>query len=353
MTVYIHTHDRITFKRCRRKWAWGSDLRHNLEPELKVERDNLWFGVGFHFALEDFHGYNRFGHPIHALEAYYASFPEIERPSRADELTELGIKMFEHYTDRWLPRRDDFKTYWVDGKPQVEVKFQLELADLSTQYGMPVIYQGTLDRVVQDEHGRLWVEDYKTAAAIDINKLATDPQISAYLWAAEQWYEQYFAGMVYTQFAKDAPSPPKILRNGKPSLDKRQKTCHQMYRGVLLERFGDSRFPNEYVDFLNNLVGQETPEGDRYIRRDLVERNFEAKANTYKHIMMEAEEMLNKHLYIYPNETRDCAWDCEFRTVCIALNEGADADYLLREAFVKKGDRDEWRKRIKWPTPQS
>ena len=45
----IHTSDRITFKRCRRKWDFSSPLRQHLAPQGGVVTP-LWFGTGFHFA---------------------------------------------------------------------------------------------------------------------------------------------------------------------------------------------------------------------------------------------------------------------------------------------------------------
>jgi len=346
----IHTHDRIRYKRCRRKWYLGSPLRLHLVPKGQPLNINLWLGTGFHFALEDYHGYNKFGDPVEALAAYYNAFRPDELPEGSEDAISLGMGMLEHYK-RWLKYRNQYQTLWIDGEPQVEVQIQLEFTDLSEIAGKPVIFRGTVDRVVEDADGNWWVQDYKTAANIDVNKLALDPQVGNYVWAAEQHYEREIAGMAYTQFAKKVPKPPKRLVAGGLSVDKRQSTTYALYKEDLSQFYPQGNFPSKYVEFLNDLAARETPEGDEFIRTDLVERNHTAKTSTYKHMVAEIREMLDPDLPIYPNPTRDCTWDCtEFRAVCMAMDEGDDWEYLINEFYQKKGEEDEtWKNRVKWP----
>lgn len=352
--IEIHTHDRIRFKRCRRKWYFQSPTRLHLQHIDAPPNIHLWFGTGFHFALEDFHGYNRFGDPVKALEAFYYAFKDDQLPEEGAETIALGMKMFEHYK-QWMQRRDSYETVWMDGKPQVEVRFALELEDLSEKAGRPVVYRGTIDRLVQDVEGRYWIEDYKTAKRIDLSKLVNDPQISAYTWAAEQFYGLPIEGMLYTQFVKDSPSAPKHLVRGGLSVDQKQKTTYDVYRRELLDLYPSGNFPSKYINFLNDLAARETPEGDPFIRRDGVYRNTQAKEKTYEYIIGEVSEMINPDLPIYPNPTRDCSWECtEFRTVCTAMDEGDDWEYLLNNFYRRKEEYDEtWRDRIKWPKQEA
>src|SRR5690554_6285659 len=101
--ISIHTYDRIAFKRCRRKWYFSSPLRRNVAPKDGFN-ENLWFGTGFHFALEDYHGYNIFGDPILAFHAYVDIFEkEIDLSEKALELIDIFPEMMNHYTAEWLP----------------------------------------------------------------------------------------------------------------------------------------------------------------------------------------------------------------------------------------------------------
>lgn len=350
--IKIRTHDRIAFRRCRRMWDFVSQMRQHLEPIPEVEKVSspLWFGTGFHFALEDYHGYRRFKNPVDAFMAYVRCFKVDELPEDFEELIELGQGMLEYYTKYWLPKRNEFETLWIDGVPQVEVKFTIPIPELSEAVGREVVYQGTFDRVVTDALGRLWVVDYKTVSRFDTSKLETDPQISAYAWAAEQWYQKPVEGVVYMQFIKAVPKPPKILRTGWPSLDKKQKTTYALYYETLLQICGDpKKFPTDYVEFLNYLASLETPEGDNFIRWDFVRRNEYQKRAEYQSIIAEGLEMLNPNLALYKNPTRDCAWDCAFRSVCLAMDDGGDWEWLLSQSFRKQGEEKDWRSKIKWP----
>jgi hypothetical protein len=346
-SISIHTSDRVLFKRCRRRWNWSSPLRENLEPE-GASHSALWFGSGFHFALEDYHGYNLFGHPIEAFRAYGKATDPKEIPADAAELWDLAQGMLNHYVDNWLPRRKHFKTFWINGIPQVEVPFSVRIPDTNA------VYEGTFDRVVVDPYKRLWVLDYKTAKQIETGKLETDPQVTAYTWAARLFYGERVQGTVWQQHLKAVPNLPVHLKGGGFSQNKNQKTTHAIYKKALKEQYGG--VPTTYVDFLNLLAERETPEGDGFIHLSLIERNTASTNSEVMKIYAETRDMTNPHLPLYPNPTRDCSWDCPFRVPCIALDDGSDWQQILEEGYTKKNYGNErlydtWRSRIQWPTP--
>lgn len=365
----LHTSDRLAFKRCRRRWRWSSRLYDHLR--LKNESPApLWFGTAFHFALEDLHGYNRFNDsPEEALVAFAEAHPDHKKPETWLELVELGIGMLSHYKS-WRQNRDDYQTLWLDGVPQVEVQFNIVIPELceyvranwnilapifdrNAEAEDPplVVYRGTFDRIVVDSEGKLWVEDYKTAAAIDTGKLETDPQITSYVWAAEQLFGRKFEGVLYTQFRKDFPQEPRRLASGDISADKRQKTNFKLYRDALIETYGSvSAAPIKNRELLDTLLEAEHLDSDRFIRRDAVRRNESFVQAEHAKIVMEGYDMLNPHLNIYPNPTRDCAWDCSFRSACVAYDDGSDYEYILQEEFIEKIEEEfNWQERIKYP----
>jgi hypothetical protein len=337
------------------------------KPALRGVNSNLWFGSGFHFALEDYHGENKFKDPIKAFEAYVDSFEPEEVPADLDELVPLGVSMLDYYTE-WEKSHAKWKTVWLDGKPLVEVQFSLVLkplcyyeldgwryfdteettevcswwkcnqtSELMTEMELKnqgatyhqIVFHGTFDRIVEDEHDGWWVLDYKTASSIDTGKLNLDPQISKYCWAAEQWFQKEFEGMVYVQVSKNPPHPPKVTTRG-ISTDKRQRTTHTLYRQALISYYGDvQKAPSDCLSFLNDLADVETENGNAFIRYDWVPRNEYSKIHTYQGIIEEGKEMLNPELAIYPNPTKDCSWDCPFTDMCLAMEEGADWQFYL------------------------
>ena len=129
--IAMHTHDRIAYKRCRRKWEFSSPFKRHLKPKPTFGgiSSNLWFGSGIHFALEDYHGYNKFKNPVAAFQAYVEAHQPEELPTDIEDLLNLGINMLEYYVT-WERHFAKWKTVWLDGKPLVEQKFSLVLEPL-------------------------------------------------------------------------------------------------------------------------------------------------------------------------------------------------------------------------------
>lgn len=407
----LRTSGRRVFRRCLRKWGYQSSMKMNLQGKGTEQNINFWFGSAIHFAMEDFFGFNRFGDPVKALQGYYAAFPAEDRPMLADEHYALGVGMLEYFKE-WYPKHNrdyGFETVWLDenrqvvppgtegAKPLIEESFMLdigvkawvradteEIIDESLAfmyegrmvikaddndglpweesqyvevYQVPLMYHGTMDRIVQDRLGRWWIMDWKTAKSADTNKLDTDDQISAYMWAAEQWFGRPIHGFVYVQLTKDVAKPPRRLQNGSLSVDKKQKTTYALVRQAIIDDYGEvHKAPANLINFLNILAEQESPEGDRFIRWDLVTRNKEQKESTYYHILAEAHLMKSPHLRLFPNPTRDCIWDCPFRDACLMTDRGEteQAQAWLEANFEPRpreedGNIEPWRVNIPWP----
>lgn len=221
---------------------------------------------------------------------------------------------------------------------------------------VPICYHGTMDRVVVDRYGRYWILDYKTAKGADTNKLDTDDQISAYLWAFEKWFGVKPYGFVYLQLTKDPVQEPRRLKNGELSVDKKQKTTYSLLKQEIIKDYGKvSNAPDKLIQFLNHMAAQESPEGDRFIRWDFVKRSPEQIQATERHIYGELRQMLNADLYCYPSPTRDCIWDCPIRDLCLAMDrEDNELCTEIMLQFEKRprnedGNIEPWRENIPWP----
>jgi len=333
----IHTSDRGSFKSCRRKWAWSSHMGRFLEPTVKASP--LWFGSAFHYALEDVHGYQRYASGAEALLDYARVTQTLEPKSLPwdfEELKVLGVEMMNYY-DLWRKSRKDYPTYVVDGIPQCEVRFEIELplhADLleAAELDM-VVYRGTFDRIAIDpDTGLLWIVEYKTAKMLETRHLANDPQVSAYCWAASVVYDIPVAGVIYQQHLKESPRVPRMLSNGTLSLDTKQKTTHRMYRQALLDIYGDPKvFPNKYIAVLNELAKKEGPESDAFIRRDRIDRSRMQIESEGIKILMEAADMIDPNLRLYPSPGRMTCLMCNFLSPCISVDDGSDFESELND----------------------
>lgn len=356
MVFAIHTSDRIGFKRCRRKWMFSSPLRRNLAQQSGVMTP-LWFGTGYHFALEDYHGFQLWPTPQDAFEAYVNACAEDEKPVDAEEHFMLACDMLDHYVD-WCEAFHNLRTYApvINGIARLgcEVNFQIALPQLK-QFGWDVEYQGTIDSIFVDPHtGHLWLGEYKTASAFDTVKLETDDQVSAYLWAMNLCLpDETVDGVVYRQFRKKAPVEPLILQSGLLSVNKSQKTSYFKYRRALEKQYPRvpvAKLPEEYQKMLTHLSSGTTFDGDEFISQRLVRRSKNALQAQQMKILVDSYEMLNAPA-ITTNPTRDCAWDCPFREVCLAMDEDADWEGILSLGYGPKKEVTElWQTRLQIPT---
>lgn len=356
----IRTSDRSLFKRCRRKWNWQSHLRHNLD--VRQRQSYFWIGTGGHFALEDYHGFNQYGHPVEAFRAYVNAYKKWVQNSRGaqempddwKEQVELGEAILDYYVTDWLSLRDPLKTLWVDGYPQVELNIEIPLPFTQEQLDQfevdAVIYGMKLDRIVVIED-ELWVQDYKFYKSFNTSSLDWDEQMSAYVWGASCVYDMPVAGAIHHQFKKQIPCEPKLLANGRLSTDLRQGTTHRLYRKALEHMYGETdKAPMANREFLGHLAELETSDRDEYILRERTYRTIAEQQATGTQIMMEVEEMLNPNLPIYPNHTKDCSWDCQLNSVCQNVDRDDDWEAELEDTATTRTEENEgWRKHL--PTP--
>lgn len=378
--IEIHTSDRQTYKRCRRKFGWASTLRDNLVM-LGPDRDNFFIGTGFHFALEDWWGYRRWERPELAFAAYYDAHKPSELPEDAEGDLELVTGMLGYYIDEWLPQYPEpYKTLWVDGKPQVEIEVAIELNDLIEEelnernreslvsprfngymldflQDNEILYVTTYDRVVIDRHERILGKDYKTAKEFDELNLQTNPQSAAYNWSMDLYYTRLgytVDGIVWQQHRKRVPDMPRLVGVGTAkegfSQDKRQMTTYQLYKRALKEHYGT--IPEAYLGFLAELGNRQDERGDAFVRRETLRLNEDMRRAEERKIVQEVLEMLDPDLPLYPNPTIQCSYDCPFKAPCIALDDGSDYQHLLDSEYTPwQGYKDDWRKRLKLPEP--
>lgn len=358
----ISTSDRSAFRACRRKWNWSSHLKQSLHP--LSQRHPLWFGSGGHHVLEDLHGQQLYRTPEDAVDDYIQATVQhygLENlPPTVEQDTMLMKRIFQHYKVGWLKmrKRDPLKTYVIGGEPQVEVPFEftipLPVEVLKASGYDRVIYRGTLDRVVIDEDGYLWIQDYKFVARFtNPEHLEIDSQIGVYLWAASYIYRRPVLGFIYTQFKKDGVEPPRELKDGTLSVAKDQNTCHALYRAALVSKYGEgagSGWPEKNVECLNFLASLEEDEADKFIRRDRVTRSMEMMQSEANKIIAEVSDMLDPKLRIYPNPSMmHCTAMCSFMQPCLEMDRGENYKSTLQldYEFRPYEDRNEWRKYLK------
>lgn len=347
----IRTSDRLAFKRCRRAWNWSSYQRENLRP-IVVPKP-LHFGIAWHEGMATYYDPS-FWHLSRkeATEMAVARFLattleqkqhylDIEADLPYDlevefnERVTLGVAMMRHY-GKWAPTVDRFTPIRIEQEFEVPIMYQGKQL-MCVCHGWPVFYRGRLDGIVQDEFGYYWILEHKTAAKLgSTNHLVLDEQCGSYACALKS-LGMSVKGIIYNEAVKEVPRVPTKLvsrRQGRLfSVNKSQRTTFDVYLSALIE---EGENPQLYEDILNFYREQ----GNPFFRRTQIYRNAHELEALGEQIALEALDILDPNLRIYPNPNwLSCGW-CSYREPCIMMNEGSDYEFVLKELFTVNKEPD-------------
>jgi hypothetical protein len=284
-----------------------------------------------------------------------------------DELFILGTEMMTFY-ERYAKINDDFDVLLAEHTFSIpiwdyendKVLTRVDIREESPNYGkeLEVHARGRVDAVkrrVGTE--RLGIVDHKTTAKVEENLpviLETDEQCTSYLYALEieaQYYDLPHKGepmeeVLFNVLRKAYPKPPTILKDGYSfSLNRlAESTTYEMLMEYI-ESFpqatkemlwprGFNEKQQEYINYLRD-VGDE-----QFVLRFPVRRNRHQLANAGYRMYLEAMDMLDPNVRIYPNQRND--WkclNCQFRAPCIAKMDGSDWEQLIRDNYTTAKDR--------------
>jgi len=306
------------FQRCPKRYNYG--WIQNLEP--KVQNEKLTLGSAIHKFLETWYMSRRFKEAIEEMRNYIDDVVMNSDMEQVviDEMIELAQGICLNY----------HRTYGDDSNwtvLAVEKQFNVEFDD-------GTVYTGTIDLIVEDEDGHVWFVDHKTTISLDIydKNSDMDRQISRYWWALEQLgYNVH--GFIYNIVLKDVPVEPKVLKSGALSKDKSQKTTFELYMKAIED---NNLKVSDYEDFLQQL--KDYPK--EFFRRLKVERTPQECQAAIGEMLEVIEDIRDKHnnWRWYRNITKDCHWDCAFKSLCQAEMDGSNADHIRAELFRVKED---------------
>lgn len=274
-----------------------------------------------------------------------------------DELYELGVNMMIFYKE-YAEAHDDFNVILTEHDFSVpiwdyernEIMTRIDTREESPNYGnvLEVHARGRVDNV-WTRGDKLGIIDYKTAKSIDEDyheKLETDEQCTRYLWALEVEANYYglphqgvpIEEVLYIALRKTYPRPPTMLKNGMFSVSRTdESTTYEMLQDfirIFMPGIPLNEKQQAYVDWVKEQ-GE-----DNFIVRTSVRRNRHQIANMGYRTYLEARDMLNPDILIYPNITND--WLCKrcvFRAPCLASEDGGDVDQLINDNYTSARDR--------------
>lgn len=351
----IHTSERMSFRGCRRRWNWiFIDNYYPIETPKPLE-----FGTAYHKAMEAYYNPSTwqwhekeetrqmlelraikiFVDKCESQKAKYLSRTDRERldedvATDYTERVELGIGMLKYYFSI-APPLDKFKTLSTEQQFTVPVINPDTGEQLLCQCGKPIVYDGRIDMLCEDEFGDYWIFDWKTARSIqtDDTFLYLDDQITSYCWALQMVLGIKVRGFIYHEQKKSFPVPPKenkFRRKGcLYSVSKNQDCTEEMYREWVMEHDVEAYEAGLYDGILLYLHEDGAP----FYRRSQIHRTQTELESAARNIFLEAKEMYRPDLPIYPSPGRFACGFCAFRQPCLGKNDGSDYQYTLDTLF--------------------
>lgn len=386
LTHSIHTSERRSFRGCRRRHHWlFVDHLYPLTTPKPLE-----FGSAFHKAMETWYDPLMWDKDPETRETLaILAFVKMCREQKAtyltnndgsidpeveadfDERVELGTGMIRYHCKNVSPKLD------VGFTPvKTEIDFEVPILDpqgnqvwcqcdncwqMYCKYcesikrvpdsplawkGLPLTYGGRIDMLAQDEYGRYWIFDWKTAARLSGMEeqeapdefILLDDQVTSYVWAL--WVLGIpVAGFVYHEMKKAfpvEPEPNKVQRKGCwYSVNRQQNTSYDLYLQTVSEGDPAGLASGAYDEFLDWL----RTSGPKYFTRKQVHRSETELKNAGFHIYQEALDITDPDLRVYPSPGRFACSFCAYRQPCIGLNRGEDVDYLFHTNFELRPHR--------------
>jgi hypothetical protein len=205
--------------------------------------------------------------------------------------------------------------------------------------------------MLQDEWERYWVTDWKTAARLALGEpgspddfLYFDDQITSYCWA--MWVLNIdVAGFIYHEQKKAIPEEPEPLKRAYKgamySQNKQKSYDYKVYLTTVMENDPQGYNAGVYDEYLEYLLES----GGTFYKRHVINRNTEELVQAGLNLAMEALDMTDPNLRIYPNPGRFACGGCAFKEPCLGTNRGEDVLYTLESLFEK-------RTRLYWETAE-
>lgn len=311
----IHVTDRRQWKRCRRKYAFSQE---GLLPSQGHVGNALWFGKGIHLCLENMYRKDATTDQPKTFAEYSAATikdipvtPEIM--DKVIEGNELAEAMISGYAE-WAAVQDA-------GLEIVEVEKEISVRVPGTRVDLVA----TIDLIVRDQSGNLWIIDHKTCKNImDDREIEMDDQLTAYLWAARKAGLKV-KGAAFNMLRKKIPAEVPILKNGTPSRDKRIDTTVEKYIAAVYATGGD---PNDYGEMIEALAPKE------FFHRSYIIKSQKNLDIFEKVLRDELREMTSKRTKVYPNHTYMCNSDCSYTSLCNCMDDGGDVEFLKSVEYI-------------------
>lgn len=318
----VSVSDLGSFSECPRQWR----LQTFWQPQKPSP--HFWIGRVVHAGLAGYYKTHRnYEKGLEALQREAeTSLADLEKtfkfiwPEISPEFDEFYGNAVAYYTNYCVFDYDEP----LDGEPVlVEEKFTIPLGE----WGIV----GVIDLVLKRSDG-YWLVDHKTASSdFSSGGVDLDEQMTAYAWILLQKKGIMPRGIVYNVILKDLPRPPEVLKSGKLSVNKSQKTVEALFRDSLAQLEQDPAEYEEYLKYLHEK-GWKGFFSRHYSTRNNAELEAFAKRARLKAMYIIGAYEDPSLAYANPSSFR-CGY-CSFASVCKAMDDGGDPQAILDARFM-------------------
>jgi hypothetical protein len=316
----------LEFMRCERSWDLQSANRQSLVRK-GVPATALWMGSAFHAAMADL------GDPIGTLreyvweqrqqmaQSYLAQVGVAVSPEEwtsfdesAKLIEDVVIAYLHHYGDR------PFKPYEVLAN---EMTFSLVL-----ESGIELV--GTIDKVLLDPIGKLWVCDHKTwSQRPDTRDLQYDFQFTGYCACLQALVREPVTGFLYDGVNKKVPRKPRILLDGHVSCEWIDTTA-EVYCQAVRDN-GEDPFSLRYAGFVARLRERDETNSPFFLRHPLY--ISQAQIQQWWDNVNQLTAKMQACEYPTFNRRWEGCWDCNVRDICDTMLRGDDVPYVIETNY--------------------
>ncbi|MGH8930889.1 MAG: hypothetical protein ACRDZO_09760 [Egibacteraceae bacterium] len=329
MAYVIRPDDRASFKRCRRQWDLSCRSRQNLErvePACGVL--DLEEAVRDALAVYYFPGMWEWNRAIvlplvrNAFERSVAR--QVGSGTPTDDTAAnrgLGLRLLEAYF-AWAPSVDRFSPV------RVETDFAAHVPDLARPgYDLAsaavgeVRYEGRIRMLVIDEAEAYWIVEHRlvTGAWTDLDLLLLDDEPVAACWAWERFYlGMRIAGTIITEIRIDLDLEPVTVPADAPAA-----AAGPGHRRMYVQAASEPSAALEQA-------------GEGPFRRTQIPRSRRELDAMGERIALEALDMIDPGLWVYPNPSPEHCRACSYRAPCLVLTAGEDYRPMLADQYRER-----------------
>ena len=355
MDYVIQLPDRELFKRCRRAWDFGARTRRNLEPSARpagVEAGQV-IDRALREALAVYYFPGMWDwQPAIVVplvhQAYDRSVREQtagrELTARQEEAVRGGRRLLERYA-AWASSVDRFAPVRVASDVDVQVPDPRAPENgLVTTDRRAIRYLDRVDVLVIDEHNAYWVLSHRVVAGDwpETEALLLDEQAVAWCWAWELFYPgMQVLGTIYNELrigGAEAAGQDHAGPGGAGSGGSEPRMPGGLPPGMPAARSAVTQHRQAYAP---PTQAHQPPPGsprisqrsDGPFRRTQIRRARAELAGFGARLALEAADMTDPGLPLYPNPSPVNCAACAYQAPCIAVNEGTGAEEVLAGSY--------------------